>query len=435
MSLATRNPVYRRVFDFWLKIFAVAFGMGAVSGIVMAFQFGTNWSELSHASGPIQGPLLSYESYSAFALEAAFFGVLLFGRNRVREWFYLVSCMAVALGTTLSAFWILVNNSWMQHPVGYVVQNGVFVPTDWPAIIFNSVVWSRFPHMLLAAYLTTAFCVASVGAWYLLQGRDRPEATVMFKMGLGLAAFLVPLQIFFGHLTGDYVHDFQPAKFAAIEGRWHDEQPAAEVMFAIPDSDAETNRFEWKIPVLGSVIASASTGSREIGLSDFPRQDRPPVMVPFMAFRAMAGCGLLMLALAWVGTYQARRPKLSDKRWLLWPVACSFPLGFVATLMGWLTAEVGRQPWTVWHLLRTADAVTPGLPVQFALISLIVYCVLYSFIFAFGAYYTFRTIMRGVTTGKLVARWNGNSIPQTFEPNPRFVAQRQAARPVRATDE
>ncbi|MBP0594097.1 cytochrome ubiquinol oxidase subunit I [Paraburkholderia sp. LEh10] len=427
MSLATGNPVYRRVFDFWLKIFGVAFGMGVVSGMVMAFQLGTNWSELSRASGPIQGPLLSYEAFTAFALEAAFFGVVLFGRSRVRAWFYLLSCILVAVGTTLSAFWILVNNSWMQHPVGFVIQNGVFVPTDWPAIIFNSVVWVRFPHMLLAAYLTTAFCVAAVGARYLLQGRDRAEATVMFRMALGLAAVLIPLQIFFGHLTGDYVHDYQPAKFAAIEGRWVDEQPAAEVIFAVPDSDGERNRFEWKVPVLGSLIGSGTLDSKEIGLKDFARADRPPVAIPFFAFRVMAGCGMLMLLLAWLGTYCARSRKLNEQRWLLWPVAWSFPLGFIAVLTGWFTAEVGRQPWTVWGVMRTADALTPGLSSHFAAATLALYVAVYGFIFCFGIYYILKIVNRGVMTGKVVAFWNGNAIHQTFNPDPRFAAQRKAA--------
>jgi cytochrome d ubiquinol oxidase subunit I len=427
MSLATGNPVYRRVFDFWLKIFGVAFGMGVVSGMVMAFQLGTNWSELSRASGPIQGPLLSYEAFTAFALEAAFFGVVLFGRSRVRAWFYLLSCILVAVGTTLSAFWILVNNSWMQHPVGFVIQNGVFVPTDWPAIIFNSVVWVRFPHMLLAAYLTTAFCVAAVGARYLLQGRDRAEATVMFRMALGLAAVLIPLQIFFGHLTGDYVHDYQPAKFAAIEGRWVDEQPAAEVIFAVPDSAGERNRLELKVPVLGSLIGSGTLDSKEVGLKDFARADRPPVAIPFFAFRVMVGCGMLMLLLAWLGTYCARSRKLNEQRWLLWPIAWSFPLGFVAVLTGWFTAEVGRQPWTVWGVMRTAEAFTPGLSSHFAAATLALYVAVYGFIFCFGIYYILKIVNRGVMTGKVVTFWNGNAIRQTFKPDPRFAAQRQVA--------
>src|ERR1700752_1225371 len=202
LRLATGRPVYRVIFDFWLKIFGVAFGLGVVSGIVMAFQFGTNWSELSRRTGPIQGPLLVHETFTAFALEASFFGVMLFGRTRVPRWFYLFSCSMVALGTTLSAFWIMVNNSWMQSPIGtHMAGNGTFVPYDWMAIIFSPVVWVRFPHMLLAAYVTSAFCVAATGAWYLLKGREPREARAMFRMGLGLAAVLVPVQMLFGHLV------------------------------------------------------------------------------------------------------------------------------------------------------------------------------------------------------------------------------------------
>src|SRR6201981_3284556 len=230
LHLATGRPAYRLVFEFWLKIFGVAFGRGVVSGIVMAFQFGTNWSELSRMSGPVQGPLLAYEAFTAFALEASFFGVLLFGRSRVLPWFYLFSTAMVALGTTLSAFWIMINNSWMQVPVGYVVENGAFVPNDWTKIIFNSVVWSRFPHMLLAAYLTGAFCVAATGAWYLLRSTFAAEAKIMLRMGLFLAALLIPVQLMFGHLVGDYVVRYQPSKMAAIEARWHDENPASEVL-------------------------------------------------------------------------------------------------------------------------------------------------------------------------------------------------------------
>src|ERR1700723_4277105 len=212
MSLATGRHAYRVFFEFWLKIFGVAFGLGVVSGIVMAFQFGTNWSTLSRMSGPIQGPLLMYETFWAFMLEASFFGVLIFGRSRVPPWFYLFSTGMVALGTTLSAFWIMINNSWMQVPVGYVVENGMFVANDWTKIIFNSVVWSRFPHMLLAAYLTGAFCVAATGAWYLLRGMFAAQARIMLRMGLYLAAVLVPIQLFFGHLNGEYVVRHQPAK-------------------------------------------------------------------------------------------------------------------------------------------------------------------------------------------------------------------------------
>jgi cytochrome d ubiquinol oxidase subunit I len=393
--LITGRPVYRRLFEFWLKIFGVTFGMGVVSGIVLAFEFGMNWSRLSEVTGPIQGPLLTYESFTAFALEASFFGVLVFGRSRVTPRVYLLSTLMVALGTTFSAFWIMVNNSWMQEPVGYAIENGIFVPTDWRAIIFSPVVWVRFPHMLVAAYLTGAFCVAATGAWYRLRGISAAEGRLMLRMGLFLAAILVPVQLFLGHLNGDYVHEKQPAKFAAIEGRWHDEQPAGEVLIAIPDDAKEENHLELKIPYLGSLIASMRLDSKEIGLTSVPKKDRPPVAIPFFAFRVMVGCGLLMMALAWLGSFHLMVQRKRGGRMLLWAVFLSFPLPFVATLTGWFTAEVGRQPWSVYGALRTADAVTPTLTVQAVTISLILFAVVYLVIFSFGTLYVYRLLKAG----------------------------------------
>jgi len=395
LHLITGRPAYRRVFEFWLKIFGVAFGLGVVSGIVMAFQLGTNWSELSRMSGPIQGPLLAYETFTAFFLEVSFFGILLFGRSRVPPWFYLFSTGMVALGTTFSAFWIMINNSWMQVPIGYSVENGAFAPNDWAEIIFSPVVWVRFPHMLLASFLTGAFCVAATGAWYLLRREFLAEGHVMVRMGLYLAAILMPIQLFFGHLNGDYVHDYQPAKFAAIEARWDDEAPASEVVLAWPDETSEANRYEIKIPVLGSLIASMSFTSKEIGLADFPPRDRPPVLIPFFAFRIMVGCGLLMMALAWFGSYLSFKNRLEQNRPLLWCLFLSFPLPWIAILTGWFTAEVGRQPWTVYGVLRTADAMTPFLTTYEASISLVVFCCLYSFIFGFGVFYIHQLLRAG----------------------------------------
>jgi cytochrome bd ubiquinol oxidase subunit I len=395
LHLATGRPAYRVVFDFWLKIFGVTFGMGVVSGIVMAFQFGTNWEVLARMTGPIQGVLLTYETFTAFFLEASFFGILLFGRSRVPPWFYLFSTAMVALGTTLSAFWIMANNSWMQVPTGYVVENGAFVPTDWAKIVFSPVLWVRFPHMLLASFITGAFCVAATGAWYLLRGEFPAEAHVMLRMGLFLAAILVPVQIFFGHLNGDYIHDYQPAKFAAIEARWHDEQPAGEVLIAIPDEQTQTTYFEIKVPVLGSLIGSMSLNSKEVGLTDFPKNDWPPVLIPFWSFRIMVGCGLVMLLLAWVGSYLSVKQRLERNRLMLWLIFLSFPLPFIAILTGWFTAEVGRQPWTVYGVLRTADSLTPFLTAHAALISLIVFCLVYALIFVFGALYIHRLLRIG----------------------------------------
>jgi cytochrome d ubiquinol oxidase subunit I len=396
LHLSTGRLAYRALFDFWLKIFGVAFGLGVVSGIVMAFQFGMNWSVLSRMSGPIQGPLLSYETFTAFMLEATFFGVLIFGRSRVAPWFYLFSTAMVALGTTFSAFWIMVNNSWMQAPVGYALENGMFVPTDWTAINFSPVVWVRFPHMLLAAYLTGAFCVAATGAWYLLRGRFITEAKIMLRMGLCLAAVLIPIQLFVGHLAGDYVHDHQPEKFAAIEGRWHDEQPASEVVVAIPDEASASNKYAISIPVLGSVIGSMSLDSKEVGLTSFPRENWPPVLIPFFTFRIMVGCGLIMLALAFIGSYLSLTRRIHRSRLFLWATFLSFPLPFIATWTGWFTAEVGRQPWAIYGLLRTADAMTPFLTTRTAAISLVIFALVYTFIFSFGIFYIYRLMRTGL---------------------------------------
>ena len=401
LHLATGRPAYRVVFEFWLKIFGVAFGLGVVSGIVMAFQFGTNWDVLARMSGPIQGPLLSYETFTAFFLEASFFGILLFGRPRVPPWFYLFSTGMVALGTTLSAYWIMANNSWMQVPVGYVEEHGAFVPNDWTKILFSSVLWVRFPHMLLASYLTGAFCVAATGAWYTLRGRFSAEARIMLRMGLYLAAVLVPAQLFFGHLVGDYVHNYQPAKFAAIEARWHDEQPASEVLIAIPDSESESNHYALSIPILGSLIASMSFDSKEVGLADFSPSERPPVLIPFFTFRIMVGCGLVMLLLAWAGSYLSVKERIGRSRLLLWAIFLSFPLPFIAILTGWYTAEVGRQPWTVYGVLKTADSLTPFLTARTALGSLVVFVAVYSLIFAFGIYCINR-LLRAGPAGQLI---------------------------------
>ena len=395
LHMATGKPVYGRLFSFWLKVFGVAFGLGVVSGVVMGFEFGTNWSRLSETTGPIQGPLLAYESFTAFALEASFFGVLIFGRTRVSKPVYFFAVAMVALGTTLSAFWIMVNNSWMQAPTGFVIQDGVYVATDWAKIVFSRVVWVRFAHMLLASFLTGAFCVAATGAWYRLRGTYAAEGLEMLRAGLFLAALLVPAQILSGHLNGDYVHDLQPAKFAAIEGRWHDEQPAGEVLLALPDAHAATNHFEVKVPVLGSLIGSLRPDSKEVGLTDFPRRDWPPVAIPFFSFRIMVGCGLLMLAVAWIGSLLAVLGRLECSRLMLWATFLSFPLPFFAILTGWFTAEVGRQPWTVYGLLRTADSVTPGLTVPETVASLAMFVCIHALIFGFGVFYIYRLLQAG----------------------------------------
>jgi cytochrome d ubiquinol oxidase subunit I len=308
----------------------------------------------------------------------------------------------VALGTTLSAFWIMANNSWMQVPVGYVMENGAFAPDDWSKILFNPVLWVRFPHMLLASYLTGAFCAAATGAWYVLRREFAAEARVMLRMGLYLAAVLVPVQLIFGHLNGEYVVHHQPAKMAAIEARWHDEKPASEVLLAWPDVENRRNLFAITLPPpFGSLIDSDSLSAGEVGLDSIPRENWPPVAIPFFTFRIMVGCGVIMLLIAWVGSYLIHKERIEQNRLLLWATFFSFPLPFIATLTGWFTAEVGRQPWTVYGVLRTADSMTPFLTARTAATSLVVYCLVYSFIFAFGTYYIYR-LLRAGPEGRLV---------------------------------
>jgi len=281
-------------------------------------------------------------------------------------------------------------------PSGYVLQNGVFVPNDWSKILFNSVVWSRFPHMLLASYLTGAFCVAATGAWYMLRKLYHAEARIMLRMGLGLAAVLMPIQLLFGHLAGEYVNTYQPSKMAAIEGRWNDEKPGSEVLFAWPDVEHRRNLFAITLPPpFGSLIDSDSLTAAETGLNSIPPANWPPVVVPFFAFRIMVGCGLVMLGLAWLGSYLSYKHRLAYNRFMLWLTFFSFPLPFIAIITGWFTAEVGRQPWVVFGVLRTADAMTPFLTTRQATISLAIFCGVYAFIFLFGTFYIYRLIRAG----------------------------------------
>jgi cytochrome bd ubiquinol oxidase subunit I len=412
--LFTANPIYRRVFDFWLKIFALSFGMGVVTGIVMAFQFGTNWGVLAERTGSIQGPLLGYEAFTAFMLEATFFGVMLLGRDRVSPRFYFIACCMVSLGTMFSSFWILANNSWMQVPVGHTIVDGRIIPADWRAIVLGPVMMVRWPHMLLAAFLTTAMCIAATGAWYVLRGIHRSEARVMLNWGLGLAAVLIPLQLFVGHLAGGYVLKHQPAKFAAIEARWHTQQPASEVLIAWPDEANGRNLFALEIPRLGSFIASGNWTAREIGLDTFPIEDRPPVLVPFFGFRIMVGMGLIMLGVSWLGNILRWCRRLESARWFLWATFLSFPTGFVAILSGWYTAEVGRQPWVVYGVLRTRDAVTPSLTTGDVLLSLIGYVLVYAVCIGFGTSYIYKLLRDGPTAADKVSPDATPSRPLAF---------------------
>jgi cytochrome d ubiquinol oxidase subunit I len=391
----TGKEIYRRVFDFWIKIFAVSFGMGVVTGIVMAFQFGTNWGVLAERTGPIQGPLLGYEAFTAFMLEATFFGVMLLGRNRVRPGFYVFACWMVSLGTMFSSFWILANNSWMQVPLGHEIVDGKIIPADWLKIVLGPVMMVRWPHMLLAAFLTTAMCVSATGAWYLLRRVHLAEGRVMLHWGLGLVAVLIPLQLFVGHLTGLYVYKYQPAKFAAIEARWHNEDPGSEVWLAWPDRSERKNLFAIETPKMGSLIATGKWDSPMQGLESFPEYDWPPVAIPFFGFRIMVGMGLIMLTVSWIGLLLRAIGRLERARWFLWGTFLAFPTGFIAVLSGWYTAEVGRQPWVVYGLLRTEDAFTPSLVTGDVLFSLTVYGLTYAVIMSFGIRYIYKLLRQG----------------------------------------
>ena len=399
LSILTARPVYRRLFDFWLKIFGISFGMGVVSGIVMAFQFGTNWSTLAAKGGAIQGPLLGYEAFTAFILEATFLGVVFFARNRIPPWAYFAACCMVALGTTFSAFWIMVNNSWMQVPLGYQEVGGRFVPVDWLEIVLSGVGMIRLAHMMIGAYLTTAFCVAATGAWYALRHIHGAEARVMLRMALALAAILVPAQIYVGDLNGKYTRAHQLSKFTAIEVRWQTEQPARLLLFALPDAEAERNRFEVAIPYLGSYLADGSFTSAQPGIATIARADRPPIWIPFFAFRIMVGMGLVMLALSWGGVFLWWRGRLDRARPFLWATFLAFPTGFVAVITGWYVAEIGRQPWAIFGVMRTADALTPGLSGGQVLATLIAYVAVYTLIFAAGTIYIYRLLEAGPAPG------------------------------------
>lgn len=392
--LKRRTDFWRDLYFFWMKAFAVAFGMGVVSGIVMSFQFGTNWARYSELAGNVVGPLLNYEVLTAFFLEATFLGVMLFGWNKVSHRTHFFATCVVAIGTLISSFWIIAANSWMQTPAGYALDHGVFMPTDWWAIVFNPSFPYRLVHMVLAAFITTAFVVGGVAASYLLRDVHRAQAQAMLKLALAFIAITVPVQIFFGDLSGLAVREYQPAKLAAIEARWETERGVPLTLFAWPDEAAETNHYAIDVPRLGSLILAHSWDGEVKGLKDFPPQDRPPVKAPFFAFRVMAGLGFAMLALAAVGLILWRRDALARQRWYLHAWRLMLPSGFVALLAGWYVAEIGRQPWAVYGVLRTADAVSP-VAASSVLASLLTFVIVYFFLFGFGAWYLVQLLRKG----------------------------------------
>ena len=391
------RPVYVRIASFWTRVFSVAFGMGVVSGIIMPFQLGTNWSRWSYATANIVSPMLAYEGLTAFFLEAAFLGVLLFGRKLVPPWAHCVAAVMVAAGTLFSTFWILVVNSWMQTPAGYALVEGVFMPRDWLAIIFNPSFPTKLGHTVVGFYITTGFVVLSVSAWYLRRDRFVPEAQKMLSVTLWLLLGLVPAQIVLGDASGLVTLREQPAKLAAIEARWETGSAVPLTLFAIPDQAAAVNHLAIEVPVLGSLILTHDPDGTVRGLKDFPRSDWPPVIIPFFAFRIMVGVGLLMLGIVVVGTALRFGGRLFDHRGFLLTCQFAAPLGFIGVLAGWVTTEVGRQPWTVYGLLRTADSVTPSLTGWNVALSLAAYVVTYAIIFPGGWFVASRIVQQGPT--------------------------------------
>ncbi|MCH8503655.1 MAG: cytochrome ubiquinol oxidase subunit I [Ectothiorhodospiraceae bacterium] len=391
----TDNPVYVQLSKFWIKVFAVSFGMGVVSGIVMSFQFGTNWSEFSYASANFMGPILSYEVVTAFFLEATFLGVLLFGRDKVPRGAHLFAALMVAIGTFLSSFWILSANSWLQTPAGIEMVDGVVHVTSWLQAIFNPSFPYRFAHMVLAAFLTTGFFVIAVSAWYLLRNKSQEYAKVMFSMTLWLVTVMAPLQVLVGDLHGLDTLEHQPVKVAAMEGNWETRSNVPLLLFALPDQQAETNHFEVGIPGLASLILKHDASGVVPGLKDWAPEDRPPVAIVFWSFRVMVGIGVLMLTVAVISLFLRWRGTLYESRWFLRLCTFMLPMPFIAVLAGWITTEVGRQPWVLYEMIRTEDALSPALTGEAAFVSLISFIVVYALIFFAGGYYISRLVKSG----------------------------------------
>jgi cytochrome d ubiquinol oxidase subunit I len=390
----TGSERYKRLAAFWTKIFAVSFAMGVVSGVVLSYQIGTNWSRFSAMAGNVIGPLLGYEVLTAFFLEATFLSVLLFGGERVPRWLHVFSGVAVAFGTTLSAFWILAANSWMQTPAGYTIDNGIVYPADWFAIIFNPSFPYRLAHMLNASFLTAGFVVLAVGARHLLAGRHVEESRTMLRMAICLTAVLAPLQLILGDLHAENTLKYQPTKIAAMEAHWDGSEPAAFELFAWPDENTQSNLYSFSIPHVASLLVTREWDGLFPGLKDVPPQDRPPLPNVFFGFRIMVAIGVYMIGAALFGAWLLWRSRLFETRWYLTIVSHTWWAGFVAVIAGWVVTECGRQPWVVEGVLRTADAASP-VPGASVATSLVLFVLIYLIVFSFGIYFINRLIARG----------------------------------------
>ncbi|MDO5624511.1 MAG: cytochrome ubiquinol oxidase subunit I [Pseudomonadota bacterium] len=422
--LRTREQAWMDLYTFWLKVFAISFGMGVVSGIVMSFQFGTNWAVLSERAGNILGPLLSYEVLTAFFLEAGFLGVMLFGRGRVPPKVHFFATCMVAIGTLISTFWILAAISWMHTPQGHVLgADGVFTPESWRAIIFSPSFTWRLPHMVLAAFITTCLVIGGTAAWHLRRGVQPALAARMLKLAVAFGVIAVPLQVLVGDQHGLNTREYQPIKLAAMEAHWEAGPPGAGVpliLFAVPRQAEARNDYEIAIPRLGSLILTHSWDGEITPLTAAPPEDRPPVAPVFYAFRVMVGLGMLMLALVLLSAWAWWRGRLLERPWLLRAWQWMSPAGFVALLAGWYVTEIGRQPWVVYGLMRTADALSPNITAGAVAASLASYMTVYAIIFGAGIWYLLRLLRKG---------------PVPAEPSPRPEGGRKTpARPLSVAD-
>jgi cytochrome bd ubiquinol oxidase subunit I len=417
--LLKRDTVYLDLYHFWSTAFAVNFAMGVVSGLVMAYQFGTNWSAFSAFAGGVTGPLLAYEVLTAFFLEAGFLGVMLFGWRKVGPGLHFFATLMVAAGTVVSMTWILASNSWMQTPQGYEIVNGRVVPTDWLAVIFNPSFPYRLVHMGLAAYLATALFVGAIGAWHLLKYRDNPRVRTMFSMAMWMVLVTAPIQILVGDQHGLNTLEHQPAKIAAMEGDWTSVPGEGEplILFGVPDMAQEKTLYAIAIPHLGSVILTHTWSGQIKGLSEFPPQDRPDASVIFWTFRLMVGLGMLMLLLGVAGAWFRWRGELYQQRLFLRFAVAMGPAGIIAMLSGWITTEVGRQPWVVYGVMRTADAVSHHSALAMSA-SLVLFILLYCAVFGTGISYLL----------KVVAKEPGRSPPEPDADHP----HQRPARPLSA---
>ena len=397
--LRSGNDIYKELYKFWIKIFAVCFGMGVVSGVVMSYEIGTNWSVFSDKVGNVIGPLLGYEVLTAFFLEASFLGIMLFGWDRVSRKMHFTATAVVAVGTLISTFWILSANSWMQTPQGFEIRaDGLLYPTDWMEVIFNPSFPFRLAHMITAAYLTTAFTVGGVGAWYLWTKKHVKHAKIMVGMAMLMAVFIAPLQLVIGDMHGLNTLEYQPAKVAAMEGIWETEKGADLRLFGLPDQEAEKNHYEIVIPDLASFILTHHWDGEIKGLKEWAKEDRPPVFIVFWSFRVMVGIGMAMILTGVIAVILFLRKRLFDTRWFqLWCMVMT-PSGFVAVLAGWFVTEVGRQPYVAYGVLRTNEAVSPVLG-EYVALSLLAFIVVYMLLFGAATYYILKLIGAGPGAG------------------------------------